>query len=70
MPERIVTCRYLKAFDTQCTAEAIDPAGEVLICVRHAAKVMRTVQAAEAALDRAFSRPPLRRMNSRKNHGG
>jgi hypothetical protein len=48
MPERIVTCRVLKSFDTQCTAEAIDPDGEVLICVRHAAKVMRTVQAAEA----------------------
>lgn len=48
MAERIVTCRYLKAFDTQCTAEAIDPAGEVLICVRHTAMVMRTVQAAEA----------------------
>ncbi|MEV5943669.1 hypothetical protein [Streptomyces sp. NPDC051994] len=63
MAERIVTCRYLKAFDTQCTAEAIDPHGEVLICVRHAAKVMRTVQGAEAALDRAFSRPSRHRLN-------
>lgn len=69
MAERIVTCRYLKAYDTQCTAEALDPDGEVLICARHAAKVMRTVQAAEAALDKAFSRPPLRRTNPHKNHG-
>ncbi|PJM98111.1 hypothetical protein CG740_37135 [Streptomyces sp. CB01201] len=63
MAERIVTCRYLKAFDTQCTAEAIDPDGEVLICVRHAAKVMRTVQAAEASLNRAFDRPSRHRSN-------
>lgn len=47
MADRIVTCRYLKAFNTQCTAEAIDPDGEVLICIRHYAAAVRTVSAAQ-----------------------
>lgn len=55
MPERIVTCRVLKAYNTQCTAEAIDPGGEVLICLRHAAAVQRTLSAARAAASRAAS---------------
>ncbi|GFH38887.1 hypothetical protein [Streptomyces pacificus] len=48
MADRIVTCRYLKAFNTQCTAEAIDPDGEAVICARPAAEVMRTVSDAQA----------------------
>ncbi|MFD9211615.1 hypothetical protein ACFVY9_00565 [Streptomyces sp. NPDC059544] len=47
MADRIVTCRYLKAYNTQCTAEAIDPDGEVLLCIRHYAAAVRTVEAAQ-----------------------
>lgn len=47
MADRVVTCRYLKAYNTQCTAEAIDPNGEVLICIRHYAAAVRTVREAQ-----------------------
>ncbi len=39
--ERIVRCRYLQAHPrhglNQCTSEAADPEGEILLCVRHLA---------------------------------
>ncbi|MFF7200495.1 hypothetical protein [Streptomyces sp. NPDC008141] len=47
MPERIVTCRMTNRLGNRCTAEAIDPGGEAVICVRHAAEVMRTLALAE-----------------------
>ncbi len=40
---RRVTCRMTDSHHDQCTGEAIDPDGEVLICLRHAAEVMRLV---------------------------
>ena len=46
MSERVVTCRYLKAYNTQCTAEAVDPSAEVLLCVRHLAEAQRLIHAA------------------------
>ncbi|MEU6295033.1 hypothetical protein [Streptomyces erythrochromogenes] len=36
----------------RCTAEAIDPAGEALICIRHYAAAVRTVSAAQANVTR------------------
>ena len=46
MPERVVTCRVLKAYNTQCTAEAVDPNAELLICARHLAEAQRLIHAA------------------------
>lgn len=37
---RIVRCRYLKAAG-QCTAEAVDPTGEILLCMVHLGRAMR-----------------------------
>jgi hypothetical protein len=44
--EKYVTCRMTNRFGTRCTAEAIDPNGEAVICARHAAEVMRTIDQA------------------------
>lgn len=52
MADRIVTCRYLKAYETQCTGEAVDPTAEVLLCARHLA-------AAQRLIDTAFRRAGL-----------
>ncbi|MET9506897.1 hypothetical protein ABZX62_00165 [Streptomyces flavidovirens] len=49
MPDRIVTCRMTNRHGNRCTAEAIDPNGEVLICIRHYAAAGRTVKAAQQA---------------------
>jgi hypothetical protein len=43
MPDRIVTCRYTKAFGQMCTAEAVDPQAEVLLCTAHLAAAQRLV---------------------------
>ncbi|MET9516411.1 hypothetical protein [Streptomyces sp. NPDC002994] len=48
MPDRIVTCRMTNRYGDRCTAEAIDPNGEVLICIRHYAAAGRTVREAQA----------------------
>lgn len=40
---RRVTCRMTDRHHDQCTGEALDPNGEVLICATHAAAVMRLV---------------------------
>ncbi|WP_329187019.1 hypothetical protein [Actinacidiphila glaucinigra] len=46
MTAQYVTCRMTNRFGNQCTAEAIDPNGEAIICARHAAEVMRTISQA------------------------
>jgi hypothetical protein len=43
---RIVTCRVLNRYGHQCTGEAVDPEGELLICVRHLAMAQRLIHAA------------------------
>lgn len=42
----LVTCRYLRRNNEQCTGEAIDGAAdsEIVLCQKHAAAVMRQVQ--------------------------
>lgn len=52
MAERIVTCRMTDRRGNRCTGEAIDPGGEALICIRHYAAAVRTVEAARANLTR------------------
>src|SRR3712207_8961393 len=34
----LITCRYLDRGGNRCTAEAADPTGEVLLCLRHLAR--------------------------------
>lgn len=41
----VTRCRMLNSTSDRCTAEALDPQGEVLICQRHAALVMELVRA-------------------------
>lgn len=42
---RITTCRYLHPGATgQCTAEAADPEGEILLCTRHLAAALQLIQ--------------------------
>lgn len=38
-------CRYLRRNDEQCTGEALDdaPDAEILLCLKHSARVMRMV---------------------------
>lgn len=48
MSERIVTCRYTKPFGHQCTAEAVDPEAEILLCTAHLAAAQRLIQDAMA----------------------
>ena len=43
-PPRLVRCRYLRLNDTQCTAEAADPAGDVLLCTKHLARALRLIK--------------------------
>lgn len=43
MPGRIVTCRVLNRLGDRCTAEAVDPTAELLICTRHLAEAQRLI---------------------------
>lgn len=45
MAERITRCRYMRLSGEMCTGEALDPNGDVLICAKHAARIMALVQA-------------------------
>jgi hypothetical protein len=47
--ERITTCRYLRRNGELCTAEALDPEGNILICMKHAGRVMEMVRTRRAA---------------------
>jgi hypothetical protein len=38
------TCRYLDRFAVQCTAEAADPNGEVLLCTNHMGRVIELLK--------------------------
>lgn len=37
-------CRYLEAGDNRCTAEAVDPDAEIILCEKHLARALRVVQ--------------------------
>jgi hypothetical protein len=39
-PAPIVRCRYLRLNDQQCTAEALDPDGDILVCSKHSTRVI------------------------------
>ncbi|MBW8701864.1 hypothetical protein MBT84_19850 [Streptomyces sp. MBT84] len=58
-----VTCRMTNRLGDRCTAEALDPNGEAVICARHAAEVMRTIDRARDSLrpSRAGAKAPASR---------
>lgn len=41
---RRVTCRYLGKRDNQCTAEVVDPDGEILLCPEHLARALQLIR--------------------------
>lgn len=43
--ERRITCRYLNRHGDQCTGEAVDAQGEILLCVRHLGLALELVRA-------------------------
>lgn len=45
-----VTCRYLRRSGDQCTGEAVDTEGEILLCSKHLARAMELLKAAMATL--------------------
>jgi hypothetical protein len=54
-----VTCRVLSGRGVQCTGEAVDPAAELKICVRHLAEAQRLIHQAyqRASRDAGGSHP-------------
>lgn len=46
METRVTRCRMLRRRGDQCTAEALDEMGEVLICLEHAALVIELISRA------------------------
>ncbi|MET0520822.1 MAG: hypothetical protein ABW156_02440 [Jiangellaceae bacterium] len=48
---RIVLCRYLRrGTKGQCTAEAVDPDGEILLCAHHLARVLELLRSTAPGL--------------------
>ena len=45
MSDRRTTCRYLRRDNNQCTGEAVDPNGEILLCTKHLARALELVRA-------------------------
>lgn len=45
---RLVRCRYLRRNDEQCTGEAVDELGEILLCTKHLARALELVKARTA----------------------
>lgn len=57
MTGRLVRCRYLRRCGQQCTAEAAEPAGEILLCTRHLGEALALVRAQRRqALHRTIGR--------------
>lgn len=49
--QRITTCRYLRrGTNGQCTAEALDPGADILICARHTLAVITLIRDSAPAL--------------------
>ena len=44
MSDRLTRCRYLRRDANQCTAEAVDPDAEILLCTKHLARALELVQ--------------------------
>lgn len=54
---RLVRCRYLDRWADQCTAEAIDEHGEILLCTAHLARALEMLRRIDSqAPDRQHAR--------------
>ncbi|MFI6329870.1 hypothetical protein ACIBBG_16405 [Micromonospora chersina] len=42
--DRLIRCRYLRRNNAQCTAEAVDPDGQVLLCTKHLARALQLIR--------------------------
>jgi hypothetical protein len=49
MAERITRCRILGKQGNQCTAEAVIPDGEILLCTKHLGQALRLFAEARTA---------------------
>lgn len=47
-------CRYLGRRDEPCTAEAVDPLGEILLCERHLGRAVELLNRYGVALAEAL----------------
>lgn len=43
--DRLIRCRYLRRNSQQCTGEAVDPDGDILLCTKHLARAIAMVRA-------------------------
>lgn len=48
--ERRVSCRYTRRDGNLCTGEAVDPDGEVLLCVKHLGRAMEMIRGRQMLL--------------------
>ncbi|MDG4809932.1 hypothetical protein O7634_24540 [Micromonospora sp. WMMD1120] len=44
MSDRLTRCRYIRRNSLQCTGEAVDPDGEILLCGKYLARALQLVQ--------------------------
>ncbi|MBX6387022.1 MAG: hypothetical protein IRZ07_29270 [Microbispora sp.] len=53
---RRVTCRYLRRNGEQCTGEAVDSTADVLLCIKHMARVVEHARATYERLKKEATR--------------
>ncbi|MEU7609533.1 hypothetical protein [Micromonospora sp. NPDC049204] len=46
--DRVVRCRYKRRNDEMCTAAAVEPDGDVLLCTKHLARAITLIRVATA----------------------
>jgi hypothetical protein len=51
-----VQCRYLRRSGEQCTGEAADPTADVLLCIKHMARVVEHTLATYERLKKEATR--------------
>lgn len=56
MSDRLTRCRYQRRNNDMCTAEAVDPNAEVLLCQKHLGRALALVQ--QAAVNRLARQKP------------
>lgn len=51
----MITCRYVDRHGDRCTAEVLDPEGELLLCTRHTAAAIEYVHHVQHIIERHAS---------------
>ncbi len=52
----MIRCRYLRRNEQQCTAEAADQVGEILLCTKHLGRAMELLKRYGLTSPRALAR--------------